>query len=288
MFAGDNIMVKTKDILEILNQIAPFDIAEDWDNSGLQAGNLTWKVGRIMIGLDVTMPLMEAAEKSNSDLVLTHHPLLIAPEKKIDFQTMPGSAIYLAAQNNISIISMHTNLDKADDGLNDYFASRIGIENTQPFLPQKKTGIADGLISDDEKKNSHMTGLGRIGCLDSPLMLNDLALRIKKDLGLINLRVTGAMTGTIRKVAVCTGSGGSLVDEFIRSGADVYITGDVKYHEARLIEAASKALIDVGHFGSEHMAVDLLAGQLSTAFSTAGLNIEIKKYLKEKDPFTIV
>jgi dinuclear metal center YbgI/SA1388 family protein len=288
LFAGDNIMVKIKDILEILNKIAPFDIAEDWDNSGLQAGNSTWKVSRIMIGLDVTMPLMEAAKNTDSDLVLTHHPLLITPEKKIDFQTMPGSAVCAAAQNHISIIAMHTNLDKADAGLNDYFTSRIGIENTLPFLPHKYTGLTDGLVQDNEKSSPCRTGLGRIGQLDSPLPLNDLAERIKNDLGLVNVRVTGDMARTVGKVAVCTGSGGSLVDEFIRSGADVYITGDVKYHEARQVEAASKALIDVGHFGSEHMAVDLLAEQLTSEFSTAGLNVEIIKYLKEKDPFTIV
>jgi dinuclear metal center YbgI/SA1388 family protein len=244
-------------------------------------------VSRIIIGLDVTMPLMEAAEKTNSDLVLTHHPLLISPEKNFDFQNMPGRAICAAARNHISIVSMHTNLDKAHAGLNDYFAARIGIENTRTFLPQKNTGITDGSMP-DETNFSHMTGMGRIGRLDSPLTLNELALRIKKDLGLVHLRVTGALNKIVREPAVCTGSGGSLVEEFIRSDADVYITGDVKYHEARQIETASKSLIDVGHFGSEHMAVDLLAGQLSTAFSTAGLDIEIIKYLKEKDPFTIV
>ncbi|MFH2091086.1 MAG: Nif3-like dinuclear metal center hexameric protein [Pseudomonadota bacterium] len=267
-----------KGMLDILNQIAPFEIAEKWDNSGLQAGNLNWEVNKIMIGLDVTMPLMNAAKKSKSDLVLTHHPLMILPEKTFDFQKMPGSAIQMAATDKISIISVHTNLDKANDGLNDYFASKIGVEKTMPFLP-------DHLNQDSDVQKS---GMGRLGSLKTSLTLNDLARQIKNRLKLSNIRITGELKKKVKNIAICTGSGGSLIDEFIRSKADVYITGDIKYHEARAVEQASKAIIDVGHFGSELMVVDLLSNRLNLVFNNAGLNIEIKKFSKEKDPFTIV
>ena len=270
--------MNVKDILEILNQIARFDIAEKWDNSGLQAGSADWEVNKILVGLDVSMPLMQAAKNSNCDLVLTHHPLMITPEKTFDFQKMPGSAILIAARDKISIISVHTNLDKANDGLNDYFASKIGVQTTNVFLP---------LFPGDEPEGQ-VPGMGRLGCLQNPMTVQALAEQIKNKLGLLNIRVTGELDRKVETVAICTGSGGSLVDEFIKSKADVYITGDVKYHEARLVEQASKALIDVGHFGSESMVIDLLSSQLCRAFKNASLNIEVNKFLKEKDPFTIV
>ncbi|MBU1343117.1 MAG: Nif3-like dinuclear metal center hexameric protein [Proteobacteria bacterium] len=271
-------MVKTKDILELLNTIAPFNIAEDWDNSGLQAGNLNWEVKKVMIGLDVSMPLMIAAKEWNSDLVLTHHPLMIRPEKSIDFDKMPGSAIEISAKQKISIISAHTNLDKANDGLNDYFAAKIGLKKVKIFFIDNSS-----LMPTDE-----MIGIGRIGVLESPMVLKQFVHQIKENLNLSYLRVTGDMQLPVSKIAVCTGSGGSFLDVFLKSDADVYITGDIKYHEARLVEEYSKGLIDVGHFGSEHMAIDLLSGKLSQAIQSAGLKIKIKSFNKEKDPFTIV
>ncbi len=271
-------MVRTKDILELINSIAPFDIAENWDNCGLQAGNLNQEVKKVIIGLDVSFPLMNAAKENRCDLVLTHHPLMLRPEKSIDFNKMPGKAIEIAARQRISIISAHTNLDKAHDGLNDYFAAKIGMQKLKVFYIENLPSIPD-----DET-----IGIGRIGSIEHKTSLKQVAERIKDKLGLSHLRVTGNMDLPIRTIAVCTGSGGSLVDVFVRSKADVYITGDIKYHEARFIEENSKALIDVGHFGSEYIAVDLLHDKLNQAAQKARMNIEIIKFKKEKDPFIIV
>jgi len=130
--------------------------------------------------------------------------------------------------------------------------------------------------------------MGRIGTLDSQMSLEQVVLQIKEKLNLSRLRVTGRMDLPVTNVAICTGSGGSLIDEFLKSRAEVYITGDMKYHEARRVEEADKALIDVGHFGSEHMAIDLLFDKLSQAVLKAGLTVKIERFKKEKDPFTIV
>lgn len=262
--------------MKLLNIIAPFDIAEDWDNSGLQAGNLNWEVKKVMIGLDVTTALMNAANENNCDLVITHHPLMIHPEKSIDFSRMPGEAIKISARSKISIISAHTNLDKANNGLNDYFAEKLGLLKTMVFFPESPASLDENI------------GLGRIGQFKSKISLKETACLVKENLNLTNVRVTGNMGLPIKTIAICTGSGGSLVSEFIRSNADLYITGDIKYHEARLVEEYSKGLIDVGHFGSEHMVIDLLSEKLSQAIQKAGLNIEVIKFKKEKDPFTIV
>jgi dinuclear metal center YbgI/SA1388 family protein len=268
-------------ILDIINTFAPFDLAENWDNSGLQAGDPDWIVQKIMVSLDVTMAVMEEAKAWGADLVLTHHPLQINPAKSINFGGMPGSAIGLAAKEKISILSAHTNLDKAINGLNDYFAAVIGVECSESLLMDSKTG-------DSQSVENSLCGIGRIGDISSQLSLRELALKLKERLGIESVRVTGDMNLQVSRVALCTGSGGSLVDSFLESSADVYITGDVKYHEARQVEMNRKGLIDVGHFASEVIVVDLLKSSLGQALSSEGYDVKIKGFKKEKDPFKTV
>jgi dinuclear metal center YbgI/SA1388 family protein len=282
-----------KKIINIINGFAPFDLAENWDNSGLQAGDPDGKIQKIMVSLDVSKEVMEAACDWGADLVLSHHPLQMTPVKSIDFSKMPGSVIGLAAREHISIISAHTNLDKAVGGLNDYFAQIMGVNCDETLCPDPI--LSDSIISDSNKADSpldkskgQLQGLGRIGALKSVLSLRDLALNVKERLGLEHLRVIGDLDLQVDRVALCTGSGGSLVDCFLGSSADVYITGDVKYHEARQVEMNHKGLIDVGHFASEVIVVDLLESILAQALASVGYDIKIQGFKKEKDPFKTV
>ena len=287
-----------KKIIDIINGFAPFDLAENWDNSGLQAGNPDGEIQKIMVSLDVSKEVMEAARDWGADLVLSHHPLQMNPVKSIDFSKMPGSAIGLAAREQISIICAHTNLDKAVDGLNDYFAQIMGVNCDESLCPDSiipDSIIPDSIISDSNKAASHLDeskgqlqGLGRIGHLKSVLSLEGLALNVKERLGLEHLRVIGDLDLQVDRVALCTGSGGSLMDCFLGSSADVYITGDVKYHEARQVEMNHKGLIDVGHFASEIIVVDLLESLLAQALASVGYDIKIQGFKKEKDPFKTV
>lgn len=270
-----------KKIMDIINGFAPFDLAENWDNSGLQAGDPDWAIQKIMVSLDVSMAVMEAAKDWGADLVLSHHPLQMTPAKSIDFGKMPGSAIGLSAREQISIVSAHTNLDKAIDGLNDYFARIMGVDCDESLYSDSKT-------EDSDESRGKLQGIGRIGDLKSVLSLQDLALRVKERLGLEHLRVIGDLDLQVDRVALCTGSGGSLIDCFLGSSADVYITGDVKYHEARQVEIHHKGLIDVGHFASEVIVVDLLESRLAQALSSVGYDIKIQGFKKEKDPFKTV
>ncbi len=270
-------------IIDVINTFAPFDLAESWDNSGLQAGNSNWPIKKIMVSLDVSMEVMEAAKAWGADLVITHHPLQMNPEKSIDFGKMPGSAIALAARERISIFSVHTNLDKAVNGLNDYFAKIIGVDCYEALRSDSKADDSQATGSKDM-----LCGIGRIGDLNSVVSLQNLAVQVKDRLGLDTLRVIGDLNLQVKKVALCTGSGGSLIDCFLESSADVYITGDVKYHEARQVEMHNKGLIDVGHFASEVIVVDLLQSSLAQALSPVEYDIEIKGFKKEKDPFKTV
>lgn len=262
----------------MIDGIAPFDLAENWDNSGLQAGDLTWPVNRILVSLDITLPVMEEARAWGADLVLSHHPLIMDSTKRIDFSTMPGSAILIAAQKKICILSAHTNLDKALNGLNDHFAEVIGLGRLAPLCPAP--GVSD--------REDMLSGLGRIGELGKRTCLRDLVGVVKNRLGLNRVRAIGDLEDTVVRVAVCTGSGGSLIKDFLNSTADLYITGDLKYHDARQIQEGGKSALDVGHFASEIIAVDLLIQKLEQAGSNLGQKMEIKGFNQEKDPFIIV
>lgn len=266
-----------KEIIEVVNGIAPFALAEKWDNSGLQAGDPDWPVRRVLVALDVTPQAMDAARESGCDLLLTHHPLVMSGEKRIDFSIMPGSVIQMAAVDKIAVVSAHTNLDKAENGLNDFFAQKIGMACTQALCADH---------SDPEA--GPFAGIGRLGTLENPMTLRGLAEKIKTDLGISGVRVTGNMALETRHLALCTGSGGSLTHDFLKSDAQVYVTGDLKYHEARDIESQGKAAIDVGHFASEQIVVDLLKKRLSDPLSAIDTDLEILEYRKEKDPFTII
>lgn len=269
--------VTVTDFLEMIDGIAPFRLAEKWDNCGLQTGDPDWPVRRILVCLDVSPDVLSAAKDLECDLILSHHPLMMAPEKSLDFSRMPGLAVAASAVGRTAIVSAHTNLDKARDGLNDYFALKLGIDCTGPFLTEP---------ADDDP--SPMAGLGRLGTITPALSLRELAEKIKRDLNMPGLRVIGNLDTPVREVALCTGSGGSLCAHFLKSSAQVYLTGDLKYHEARDIEAGKKAAIDVGHFASEHIVTQLFKIRLEALARSRDLDLEVIEYEKDEDPFIII
>lgn len=271
-------MPTVKQIVDIVDQIAPFALAESWDNSGLQAGDPEWQVSKVLVALDVTEQALIQAEKSGCDMLITHHPLIMSPEKQIDFSKMPGSAILISARSRIAVVSAHTNLDKAPGGLNDYLAEKLDIFCTDVFL-------ADAMKNDGADP---IQGLGRLGRLGGPMTLEQLACQIKEKLKIPRVRLIGNPDNMVSTAALCSGSGGSLTAQFLGSGMDVYITGDLKYHEARDIEIHGKSAVDVGHFSSESIAVELLKNRLRQMFVAVNFEITINTYDQEQDPFLTI
>lgn len=297
-----------REILSIIDRIAPFSLAEEWDNCGLQAGDLSWKVNKVLVALDISMDVMYHAVASRADLVISHHPLMFSAPKNIDFGIMPGSAIALSAKEKIAIVSAHTNLDKVQGGLNDLFASILGLSNIKTLVASKYSvensenapdGIGKNIVEEDDPITASdrnkgslsnsctacVNGIGRTGELESVSSLKELALHVKKIFNLETIRMIGNPDLPVKHVALCTGSGGSLLSDFFRSKADVYITGDIKYHEARDIEQAKLGLIDLGHFASEKIAVDLLCDKIKKVVIKKGINLKIEGFYAESDPF---
>jgi dinuclear metal center YbgI/SA1388 family protein len=260
-------------VIDAVEEIVPGEFAEDWDNSGLQLGGRDWLVERIWVALDPLPEVISAACQKNINLVITHHPLIFKPLAVIDTRTLEGSVIQQALDHHLAIYSAHTNLDRVTDGVNDVLAARIGLCDTIPFPKDVVSG---------------KPGFGRVGELVQPMPVVVLAKHIKEALGIGHVKIAGNLDRRVKRVAVCSGSGSSMVGAFFDTGADVFISGDLKYHDARNVEFAQKALIDIGHFASEHLIVETLAEKLGRHFQNKGLSLAVAPYLLEKDPFGII
>jgi dinuclear metal center YbgI/SA1388 family protein len=271
--------VTVSDIVHVMDQIAPPYLAEDWDNAGLQIGDHQWPVRTVAVALDPSLEVIKEARDKNADLLITHHPLIFRPLPRIDFGTPIGAIIKTAAKYQMAIFAAHTNLDKSEGGSNDLLARRIGLQDLK-FLQYSNDVYP--LFSID-----HRQGIGRVGVLKKAIELQALALKVKTEFHLQHIKFVGRPDLVITKVAVCTGSGSSLLNSFYSSGAQAYISGDLKYHDARDVEAAGLGLIDMGHFSSEYLVVKELVKRLTHLLAEKQLQVEVRACEIEKDPFVV-
>ncbi|MGD8764226.1 MAG: Nif3-like dinuclear metal center hexameric protein [Desulfobacteraceae bacterium] len=278
---------KVSDIVQVMEIIAPTHLAEEWDNVGLQIGDHHWPVKTLAVALDPSLQTVEESHNKNADMLITHHPLLFRPLTAIHFHTPIGSIIQRAVQYQMAIFAAHTNLDKTEDGLNDLFARRIGLQNLKVLQISS--------VSEDTRQTVNTTlglervqGIGRVGDVKQAVELQSLAANIKKELNLQKVKFAGKPDLVITKAAVCTGSGSEVLKSFFASGAQVYISGDLKYHDARDIEAAGLGIIDIGHFASEHIVVAELAKRLETILVQRRLEVDVFACEIEEDPFVMI
>lgn len=274
-------------IIQIMDQLAPPLLAEEWDNIGLQIGDPQQPVRRIWVALDPSPEVVKAACQEKVDLLITHHPLIFRPLKAIDFATPGGSIIQMAAHHQLAIFSAHTNLDIVRDGVNDVLAQRLGLRHLAVLQPVQ---VGERVKEDISTLPGDQTeyGIGRIGSLARAGSVRSLVSMVKKKLKLDFVKVAGDLEMKVTRVAICSGSGSSLVQAFLSSKAQVYISGDIHYHDAREAETANRAILDIGHFPSEHLMVEALAQQLENITSNAGIEAEIMACTIEKDPFRIL
>jgi dinuclear metal center YbgI/SA1388 family protein len=364
------------DIIKMMEAIAPLRLAQEWDNSGLQIGSSDWPVNRVMIALDSSMPVIQAACEKKADLLITHHPLIFKPLKSINFNSPIGKLIEMATRHHLAVFSAHTNLDTVSGGLNDTFLKKIGLTSLNLLCPDKTAEycklavyvpvshsqkILDAIFELDSSSNddytcctfrqqgvgtfkpgvltkpfigkpggeivhteevkiearvkkdqvkkaidliraSHPyetmaydvypldsdrteTGFGRIGRLNKPVPFSEFAADIKSIFNLRYLKVSGPPDLLIQEVAVCTGSGSSLMPYFLASNAQAFITGDLKYHDARDAEMSRKCLIDIGHFASEKIMIELIYDLLKKSCRDSGTEVVIEAWNQEDDPF---
>ncbi|MDE5769863.1 MAG: Nif3-like dinuclear metal center hexameric protein, partial [Oscillospiraceae bacterium] len=228
-------------IYSTLNQIAPFENQESWDNSGLLIGSPEDSVSGIVITLDITQRAIEKAYQNNCNLIISHHPVIFSALKKIDSYSIP----YQLIKHNISAICCHTNLDLAPGGLNDLLAEKLSrnLEISSEIFP---------LMPD---------GLGRIIELKQVKKIAWIAEQTKQALGCEVVRYSANGKNLIQKIGICSGSGASLLEDIVGT-CDCLLTGDIKHDRWYKAEELNLGLIDCGHYHTEIIMVAYLAEQL--------------------------
>lgn len=267
-------MAQVKDVLRWIDVHAPFRHAESWDNCGLQVGDPLARVNRILVALDAASWSLQEAEDQNCQCLVTHHPLIFRPLSAVRADAFPGELVIKALMKGIHIIAAHTNLDAAREGTNAQWVKLLALESVEPL-------DADASWSHD----ASYCGMGRLGGLPERITLEAFANRVETVLGGAKVRIVGDPRREVGRIALCTGSGGSLLEKVIAVGAEVYVTGDVKYHEAQRALEAGLCIIDAGHFASERLIVPPLAHYLEWQGREEGLPVEVLTASSERDPF---
>lgn len=230
-----------QDIYQMLDNFAPFSLQESYDNSGLLVGDPEQEVRTILLTLDITIPVVEEAAAKHADLILAHHPVIWNPLRSIS----PAHPVWHLVRNGIGAICSHTCFDIAQGGLNDAFGSRI-----RKAIPMQEQNDPLAVLSGNRV-------LGKTADLLQATDADTLALQLRDALGCNSLRYyRGARADAIRRIAWCTGSGGDLIEDAIRAGADALITGDCKHSIWADAQNRSFTLFDCGHFETEIIIVD--------------------------------
>src|SRR5688572_12039976 len=224
------------EVAQVLEQLAPLGLAEDWDNVGLLVGESQWPADRVMTCLTVTADTVAEAIEQKANLIVSHHPLPFRPVKTITSSTTVGRLLFDLIRNSIAVYSPHTAFDSASAGINQHLAIGLGLQEIAPLKP--------ALSGDPEE------GAGRSGLIGEPFTRRELADRTKAFLNIDGVRLAGDPNAPIARVAIACGSGGSLLDAAIAAECDLLVTGEATFHDCLEAEAREMGLLLTGHFAS--------------------------------------
>lgn len=370
-----NKSIMNLDVFRSMEEWAPLHLAYDWDPIGLQVGSAIRQVKKVMVTLDVIESVVDEAIENKVDLIIAHHPLLFKPLQQIDVTTPKGKIVQKLIKHDITVYAAHTNLDMANNGVNDMLCDQLNIniqkslvdfhterlckfviyvpkshadivrnalsgagaghigayshctfqskgqgtfkplEGTNPYIgSENKLEIVEEMKVETIIPHSGLSkvmnaifevhpyeepaydiyplenqgqsfGLGRVGFIHQKMKFENFVAYVKERLGLSHVRVIGNMSKDVEKVAVLGGSGEKFIDQVKKSGADVYITGDLSFHQAQDAEQMGLALIDAGHY-IECVMKSVTKDYLQNYFKNKDLEVIISQ--KNTDPFRFV
>jgi len=266
------------EVVAALERLYPLDTAQSWDRVGLVAGDPEQPVNRIHLAVDPTLAVVEEAREAGADLIITHHPLLLRGIHSVATTSAKGATVTELIVNDIALYCAHTNADVADPGVGHALAAACGLTDTEALE------VTEG------------QELGRVGDLPEPTTLADFARGLHANLPATasGIRVAGPPDGRVSRVAVLGGAGDSSFGAVRASGADAYVTADLRHHPA--LEAREEAavtggtpyLVDAGHFASESLWLPGLATRLVSELGTAAARLEIHLSQVRTDPWDFV
>ena len=256
-------MVRIRDVIEEIEAVAPLSLQEDYDNAGIQVGDIQSDVTGVLLCLDVTEEVIDEALDLKCNLIISHHPLIFKPLKSITGKTYIERCIRKSCKHDLVIYSAHTNLDNAWGGVSFRMAEKLGLQNIQVLKP-----VCSSLINTDSEPDVLLkAGTGAIGALLLPEEEVSFLQTIKTIFHQETLKHSQLLNKKIHTVAVCGGSGAFLLPEAIACEADVFITGEAKYND--FYDAENRILlVAAGHYETEIFTKELFFEIISKKIPT--------------------
>jgi dinuclear metal center YbgI/SA1388 family protein len=252
------------DLVSAAEALAPSALAEPWDNVGLLLGDPAATLRAVLVTIDLTPAVIAEARTLGADAVVAYHPPLFTPARRLG----PGDLAFEALRAGLAVYSPHTALDVADGGTNDVLVDLLELGDRRPLAPRAPGG----------------PGLGRVGALAAPTPLDALLARIKERLALSHLLVAGRCTGLVRTIAVCAGDGGAFVRAARDAGAELYLVGELRHHDALLAARLGLCAVCTLHSNNERMALPSFAARLGAALP--GVPVHVSR--ADCDPYRLV
>jgi dinuclear metal center YbgI/SA1388 family protein len=265
-----------REVLEVVEHLYPAHTAQSWDRVGLVTGDPQQPVRRIHFAVDPTLAVIEEARDLGADLLITHHPLLLRGVHGIATTSAKGASVTNLVVGDVALYVAHTNADVAAGGVCEALAQACGLDRTEALT------------------ESEGQPMGRVGDLAAPVALRAFVERLATHLpaAAAGIRVAGPPDAVVRRVAVLGGAGDDLFDAVRASGADVYVTADLRHHPA--LEAREEArggtpyLVDAGHWASEQVWLAVAERAVRAGLRERATRVETHISTVRTDPWTFV
>ena len=255
--------MKIRDIIAPIEEFAPLSLQESYDNSGLVVGRLDNELqGGVLLAVDVTEEVIEEAIEKGCGLIITHHPIIFHPLKRLNSASVVERCVEMAIRNDIALYACHTNLDSAPNGMSWRVGEMLGLQSMEVLQPTTESA-----------------GFGVVGTLAQPISETEFLKQVQKTFSVKALRHSALLGREVRRVAICTGAGASLMAEARRAECDIYLTADLKYNDFYTPDSHF-VVVDMGHFESEFCAIAILFDILSKIF----INFALHKSAQSKNP----
>lgn len=241
--------MKCNEIIAFLEKQYPSKYALDWDNVGLLIGKSDSDIKTIYVAVDANDDIIEDAIRHHADFIITHHPLIFSPLKRINDQNFISQRVLKLIEHGISLYAMHTNYDVVRMG--DLAAEKIGL--------QKQCALEVTDLNSDK-------GIGQIGKLSESCSLKELSELVKKAFQLEGVCVFGDLDHHVKQIAISPGAGNSMIEHALHAKAEVLITGDISHHNGIDAVAQGLSIIDAGHYGIEHIFIQDVAETMESNF----------------------